>query len=172
MWVKKRSTEGKNLLFGSYSLGKSQEIISILNEMGIVPVVHPKVAHFSSIYNRHGHDLQYVESGTDEGNKMLSNRFVAIMPPNLINPEFLSSMQKVTNYKIAGALLTGWGMMYNFGSKGIEKVFPMSDHADFYQVIDYVKKSGAKKVFTVHGYSNELAAYLKKNLKVDARSLE
>lgn len=170
-WVKERSRAGRNLVFGSYSLGKSQEIISILNDMGVVPVVHSKIAHYSNIYNNHGHELAFVESGTSEGNKMLSNRFVAVMPQNLVDAGFISAMEEATGRYISAALLTGWGAMYNFAGKGVERVFPMSDHADFYQILDYVKQSKAKNVFTVHGYERELASYVQKKLGVKARPL-
>ncbi|MEM0372808.1 MAG: MBL fold metallo-hydrolase, partial [archaeon] len=102
-WVKEKSRSGRNIVFGSYSLGKSQEVISILNEMGIVPVVHPKIAHYSSIYNRHGHSLSFVESGTSEGNKMLSNRFVAVMPQNLVDAGFISAIEEATGRFISSA---------------------------------------------------------------------
>ncbi|NYZ80203.1 hypothetical protein H0N95_03075 [Candidatus Micrarchaeota archaeon] len=171
-WVKERSKAGRNLVFGSYSLGKSQEIISILNDMGVVPVVHSKIAHYSNVYNKHGHELAFVESGTSEGNKMLSNRFVAVMPQNLVDAGFISAMEEATGNYISAALLTGWGSMYNFSSKGIEKVFLMSDHADFYQILDYVKQSRAKRVLTVHGYESELAGYIQKKLGVDAKPLK
>ena len=171
-WVKINSRQGKNLVFGSYSLGKSQEIISILNEMGIVPVVHPKIAEFSRIYNKHGHSLAFLESGTEDGNKTLSNRFAAVMPQNLIDSSFLSSMQGVTGCKIAAALLTGWGTLYNFSSRGIEKVFIMSDHADFYQIMNYIKQSKAKEVFTVHGYQKELAKHIQARVGINARPLK
>lgn len=39
-WVK--SNENKNLIFGSYELGKAQALIKILNECGVTPIVSEK----------------------------------------------------------------------------------------------------------------------------------
>lgn len=171
-WTKHTLKKGNNVVFGAYALGKSQEAIHMLNEMGFVPVVHPKVAEFSRIYNNHGKNLEFVESGTDEGNKLLANRFVSIMPSNLINYDYLKAMREVTGHKVSASLLTGWGMRFSFQSKGIERVFILSDHADYYQIMDYVEKSKAKKVYTVHGYENELAKNITEKLKIKAKPLK
>ncbi|MEM0372807.1 MAG: MBL fold metallo-hydrolase RNA specificity domain-containing protein, partial [archaeon] len=60
---------------------------------------------------------------------------------------------------------------YSFAGKGIERVFPMSDHADYYQIMEYVRRSRAKRVFTVHGYERELAVLIQKKLGVEAKPL-
>ena len=170
-WVNEKQQKGNNILFGSYALGKSQEVIKTLNNLGIKPVVHPKIAHFSEIYNKHNHNLEFVSSESPEAHGFLRKQFTAIMPQHQINKELISAVS--TNGRdTSAALLTGWGSLYSFASKGIERVFPLSDHADFKQLIDYVEQSDPHQVFTVHGYEKEFALEVKKRLGIPACSLK
>ena len=60
------------------------------------------------------------------------------------------------------AALTGWAL--DPGTRfrlGVDEAFPFSDHADFEGLLDYVGKTGARKVLTVHGFAKELAACLR-----------
>jgi putative mRNA 3-end processing factor len=162
-WVKGCLRAGKNVMFGAYPLGKSQEIIAILNSFGVEPAVHSQIAAGCDIYRRNGVKLDYHEQGTD-------GQFVAVVPNRLLDADFAHVMAAQTKRKTATALATGWGSLWNF--PGVERVFLLSDHADFYQLMDYVKRSGARKVFTVHGYTEEFAKEVNHRLGVDARPLE
>ena len=42
-----------------------------------------------------------------------------------------------------------------------DAAFPLSDHADFPSLVRYAKATGAARVFTVHGFAEELAAALR-----------
>jgi len=157
-WVKNNQKNDILSLIGAYSLGKSQEIIKILNQEGIVPSVHPKIAEYCKIYEQNGIKLKYSCSKTEPLND------VVIIPPHLINKVLIRSIEQVTKKKTKASMVTGWGAMYDFKTKGIEKTFILSDHADFYQIIEYIKATKPKKVFTVHGYSEELAEYLNRRI--------
>ncbi|MFH0987235.1 MAG: MBL fold metallo-hydrolase RNA specificity domain-containing protein, partial [Candidatus Micrarchaeota archaeon] len=62
--------------------------------------------------------------------------------------------------------------MYSFMGKGVEKVFTFSDHSDYAGLMNYVEQSGAKKVYTVHGYEKEFARAVQAKLKVQAAPLK
>jgi Cft2 family RNA processing exonuclease len=67
-------------------------------------------------------------------------------------------------------MATGWGLLYTFPY--VDKVFCLSDHSDFYQLLDYVKQSEARTVYTVHGYEEEFAKELRRRLKINAKPLK
>jgi Cft2 family RNA processing exonuclease len=52
------------------------------------------------------------------------------------------------------AVLTGWaidrGRRY---FNGVDQAIPLSDHADFSELLEYVRKARPKKVYTVHGFA-------------------
>jgi putative mRNA 3-end processing factor len=39
---------------------------------------------------------------------------------------------------------------------------PLSDHCDFEELVRVVERSGAEQVYTVHGFSEDLARHLRK----------
>ena len=59
-------------------------------------------------------------------------------------------------------MLTGWAMepgcRYRYRA---DAAFPLSDHADFPDLIELVKRVGPKRVFTVHGFAAEFATTLR-----------
>ena len=46
----------------------------------------------------------------------------------------------------------------------------MSDHCDYDELVDMVKKSGAEQVYTIHGFVDEFAESLRK-IDINAQSL-
>ncbi|NBZ97122.1 MAG: hypothetical protein EBR40_12010 [Proteobacteria bacterium] len=48
--------------------------------------------------------------------------------------------------------------------------FPLSDHADHGELIEHVEETGARKVYTVHGFTEEFAGDLRA-LGIDALAL-
>ncbi len=180
-WVEEKKEKGNNILFGSYSLGKSQELIKILNLIGVKPFVSSSIAAYSDVYVKNGVDLNYSVYGEaskaglyvsfEAGEEMKADSFVAIVPPHLINKQLLKSFS-FNGRETSAALLTGWGSLYSFASKGVEKVFALSDHADFNQLISYVEKAEPNLVYTVHGYTKQFAKEVKKRTGIPAYPLK
>ena len=180
-WVEEKKEKGVNIVFGGYSLGKSQELIKILNLIGVKPFVSSTIADYSSVYVKNGVDLSYSVYGEaskqglyvslEAREKMNSDSFVSIVPPHLINKQLLKSFS-FNGRETSAALLTGWGSLYSFASKGVERVFALSDHADFNQLISYVEKAEPNLVYTVHGYTKQFAREVKKRTGVPAYSLK
>jgi putative mRNA 3-end processing factor len=58
-------------------------------------------------------------------------------------------------------MLSGWAIdrsaRQSFGS---DEAIPLSDHADFAQLVSYAEATGARRIFTVHGFAEELAQAL------------
>lgn len=60
------------------------------------------------------------------------------------------------------AILTGWAT--DSGSKGwfeVDEAIPLSDHADFSELMEYARKADPQKIYTVHGFP-EYSEYLRK----------
>jgi Cft2 family RNA processing exonuclease len=168
-WV--RQNQNKNIVFGAYALGKSQELIKILNELSLTPIVHSYTYQVSKIYEKNGVKMGgFVNAETQEAQEMMRDPFVAIVPNRLIKPDFLEGLAGQTRRETLSAMATGWGLLYTFPY--VDKVFCLSDHSDFYQLMDYVKQSEAKTVYTVHGYEEEFAHELRRRLKINAKPLK
>ncbi len=50
---------------------------------------------------------------------------------------------------------TGWG------ARGVSECFRLSDHAGFTDLIRFVKECNPKRVFTIHGFSDDFASFLR-----------
>lgn len=153
-------SDGETPILLAYSLGKSQELLAILNGSGMEVAVHRSIGVMSAVYEKHGVDLgQYtLWNGKNHGGKVL------IIPPNS-----RTSSQKIE--KSRSAVISGWAMdpsaIYRHQCQA---AFPLSDHADHGELIEHVEETGAKRVFTVHGFTEEFAGDLR-YLGIDALAL-
>jgi hypothetical protein len=70
------------------------------------------------------------------------------------------------------AYISGWaldrGAAWRFGT---HTCFPLSDHADYPELMEYVERTGARTIHTLHGFAEEFAADLRLR-GYDARSLK
>lgn len=140
-WAVKEVIEGRNPVIGAYLVGKSQEVIAILNKYTNLEVsVSKRIARVSEAYERFG--LRYTDS-TGSSTVHVTHR---VAESNV-------------------ARVTGWAL---FSRR--ESDFPLSAHADFYDLLSIVEYSNPKKVFTIYGFAREFADTLKK-IGIDAEHL-
>lgn len=163
-WIKQQLDQDKFVVLAGYSVGKAQELTKFVNEyLGITPLVYEKIFNANKAYESNGVKLgNYIKL-----NHNLNESNVLILPPVMLNPYLLQAVQHSVGRKVVSALATGW-----INRKSFSKIFPLSDHADFEQLIQYIKESKAKTVLTHHGFSRDLANYARRKLKVNARCLK
>ena len=162
-WLKQNKKQGKFSLLAGYSLGKAQELTAICSRVaGISPIVHERVFENNKIYEKFGVKLgNYLKLDHN-----LKDSSVLIMPPSLVDRHLLQALEISTQKKIASAIATGWPYRRCF-----DMVFPLSDHADFKQLVQYVQQSSPKLVLTTHGFEKEFSRYVQRRLKIPSRPL-
>jgi len=159
-FCKQSLSAGETPILLAYSLGKSQELLAILAGSGLEVVVHRSVSVMSAVYEKHGVHLgKYsVWNGKNHLGKVL------IIPPNS-----RASSQKLE--KSRSAVISGWAMDSSAIYRNrCDAAFPLSDHADHGELIEHVEETGAKRVFTVHGFTEEFAGDLR-HFGIDALAL-
>ncbi len=161
-FVKEKSKKGFVVLAG-YSLGKAQELTSVINQYaGLAPIVHESIYDNNEVYEKHGVKLgQYLKLDHN-----LDESPVLIMPPSLVN----HNLKQVLEYSLHKPVFTGMATGWDYRN-GFDATFPLSDHADFSQLIEYVKQSEPKLVITMHGFEKEFANYVQRRLGIAARPL-
>jgi DNA ligase 1 len=141
------------ILFG-YSLGKAQEILAALNGSGLRILLHPSVYRITKLYEELRQPLP--EYFPYEENRTAG--CVVICPPTANRTRLV---QRIKNRRTA--ILTGWALnpatIYRYQC---DAAFPLSDHADYPDLIKYVELIQPKRVFTVHGFAREFAADLRR----------
>lgn len=138
-----------------YSLGKSQEIVCALVRVGMTPMLHAAVHKMTEIYRKLRPDFP---CGYEkyEANKLEGK--VLICPPSASRSAMVTGIKNRRT-----AVLTGWAI--EAGSKfryGCDAAFPLSDHADYEDLVRYVELVKPKRVLTLHGFASEFAADLRR----------
>ncbi len=128
----------------AYSLGKAQEVMKILGDRGFGLLVHQSVHEIARIYEETGMPLGDYELYTGR----VWSGHVLICPPQV---RYERSIRAIRGRRTA--FVTGWAMgRRNRYLTGFDRVFPLSDHADFNELIDYVKLADPGKVLVTHGF--------------------
>jgi putative mRNA 3-end processing factor len=152
-----------------YALGKAQEITRILTDAGFPVTEHGAVNNLSDVYEHHGVALgarrRYAAVDFKGPRALpLEERGVLVAPPNVARSGFVEHFEKKLTIMCSGwSLLSGAKFRY-----GVDHVLPLSDHADFDELMEIVERVGPKKVLTLHGFS-EFAEHLR-GLGIDAET--
>jgi DNA ligase 1 len=145
-----------------YSLGKSQEVLSGLAQAGLPLMLHGAVYKLTRLYEEFGHTFpayERYEAGAARGK-------VLLCPPNVINSALLRNLGRSRT-----AILTGWAVDPNCRYRyQCDAAFPLSDHADFPDLLEMVKRVQPKKIFTLHGFAADFAQTLRE-MGHDAQAL-
>ncbi len=162
-WIKKQLALNRFVVLAGYSIGKAQELTAFVNEyLGIAPIVHERIYENNKVYEKHK-----IKLGTYyKLDHNINDSDILIIPPSLCNAHLLQAIGFSLNRKVASAKATGWQYKSFF-----DRIFPLSDHADFNQLVEYVKLAEPKLVLTMHGFAKEFASYVRRRLKIPARTL-
>jgi DNA ligase-1 len=144
---------GVPILLG-YSLGKAQEILCALLKANLTPMLHGSVFNMTEIYRALKPDfpdgyLRY--SAENVAGKVL------VCPPSA-NRSIMTT--RIKNRRTA--VLTGWaldpGATYRYQ---VDAAFPLTDHADYPDLLRYVELVQPQRVLTLHGFAAAFARDLR-----------
>ncbi|MDB6164880.1 MAG: ligase [Lacunisphaera sp.] len=140
------------VLFG-YSLGKSQELLQALGRANLPAMLHPSTHRLTKVYEQLGmvfpaHEL--FDAAKAAGHVLLCPPQSATWTP----------LRKLEHKRTA--MITGWamdpGVIYRYQC---DAAFPLSDHADFADLLTFVECVQPKRVLTLHGFAREFAQTLR-----------
>jgi len=129
-------------IFLGYNLGKAQEILHLLAPLSRPMMIHGTGHKLSSVYDNHGIDLgdyHPYDRETCEGN-------ILVCPSSALSNGFASNVAKKRI-----AYCSGWASLESRRTQlTVDKLVPLSDHLDFYELIDFCKSLTPKKVYVTH----------------------
>ena len=153
---------GKTPVLLAYSLGKSQELLKLLAAQPEPVLLHEETWKITRIYERYGHHFPPHDRLQDDS----PDHAIVIWPPHRHR-----DLHARIRRPFAAAVVSGWAIdprcHYQFGA---ESAFPLSDHADFPELLELVRQVSPTRIFTVHGYAADFAQTLR-DLNHDARAL-
>lgn len=140
------------VLYG-YSLGKSQELLSGLAEARLPVMLHPQAHRLTQVYEELG--VAFPPYHLFEAASLAGH--VVICPPQAPGSPFLRQIPSRRT-----ATITGWAIDPGtpFRSQ-CDAAFPLSDHADFEDLLRYVELVQPRRVLTLHGFASDFARTLR-----------
>jgi DNA ligase 1 len=145
--------EGEVPVLLGYSLGKAQEILCALDGAGLTPMLHGSVFQMTRIYEQFGQAFCKYEryKPSEVAGKVL------ICPPSANRSRML---EKIPRKRVA--MISGWAVEPNAIYRyQVDAAFPLSDHADYDDLLRYVDLVQPKRVLTLHGFAAEFARDLR-----------
>jgi len=146
-------SKGSKPVVQVWRLGKSQELLHLLLGEGFDVAAEESVYRIARIYEEGKVDFpgtyRCFDGSWPEGQ-------VLICPPGRKNQVGLDGQRGLRFLELTGWAAGGgqpWG-------RRADSSLPYSDHADFNELVEYVKLVGPKQVYTVNGFP-ELAAHLR-----------
>ena len=154
-------SRGIPVILMGYSLGKAQILMSLFGTWKPL-FVHDDIFKFNEIYKNFGillEDSCFLTSAIKK-ELLMKKPWVLIYPLTNGRHYFISYLKE--KYGAVTIGFSGWATNKNYCNiMNLDYAIPFSDHCDFNELIEVVKKSKPKKVFTVHGFQKEFAHYLK-----------
>lgn len=123
----------------AYALGKSQEVTRLLTDRGIPVLQHRDIYAVSRVYEACGVSLgrhELLQATVEPG-------WAVVVPPRART----ASIERAVHIAV-----TGWAL--DPGAKyrlRVDHALPLSDHADYGELIEAVERVGARKVYCTHG---------------------
>jgi DNA ligase-1 len=141
------------ILFG-YSLGKAQEILAALFGSGFRILLHPTIFRMTKLYETLQDRLPPYSVFRAED----LPGSVFICPPSANRTRLVQSIKSRRT-----AMLTGWALNPGVNHRfQCDAAFPLSDHADYPDLLKYIELVQPRRVFTLHGYASEFAEDLRR----------
>jgi Cft2 family RNA processing exonuclease len=134
---------GRTPVIHAYPLGKSQEVTRLITQAGVPVLQHPEIFAISQVYRECGVDLGDVRL-FDE--RLVPDAAVVTLP------------QQSRTFRLRGLrrpvsiAATGWAVDSSTKYRwGVDHALPLSDHADFDQLLEAAALVGAEEIYCVHG---------------------
>lgn len=127
----------------AYALGKAQEVTKLLTSHGIGVLQHPSVYEISQVYEVCGTPLGNVspfDGLPREGHAV-------VVPPSMHRGSNTQGLRRTCRISV-----TGWAHDSSWRrASGFDHAIPLSDHADFGELIETVERVGAREIYCTHG---------------------
>ena len=163
-------SKGIPVILMGYQLGKAQTITQLFGHWSPL-YFHDSVKEMNDLHNQLGVSLTEGMGHSEAQQKGFLDKkpWIMVAPMMSEKNKFLKEMK--SKYGAVTIGFSGWAKStkFNFGRR-TDYSIPMSDHCDFDELVNMVVKSGAEKVYTIHGFVEEFAEHLRK-LGINAQPL-
>lgn len=155
-------SKGVPVILMGYPLGKAQVLIDLFSSWG-PSYAHLSILKYNRVYRSFGVGLPELESyrEAEREGKLRMRPWVLFAPLMSGRSAWVSRMKR--EYGAVTVGFSGWAVNEGYRyAMGLDYAFPLSDHPDFDELTEFVKKCKPEEVYTVYGYSIEFARHLRR----------
>jgi putative mRNA 3-end processing factor len=162
---------GVPVILMGYPLGKAQLLTSLFGHWEPM-FVYDSIHKINSLYIKLGIPLKSTMKyslAEKRGLLRMNKPWVMIAPLTSARSSFVKMLKKIYGAITIG--FSGWAVnsRYKF-MMDLDYSMPMSDHCDYRELVEVVRASNAKKIYTFHGFSVDFASSLRR-MGFDAEAL-
>lgn len=157
--IAKLYSHGLPVILLGYSLGKAQILTSLFKHWQPI-YLHDSIYEINQAYRELGVDLidALPYSFAEEEGLLRKRPWLMIAPMQSARSKFIKEMR--SRYSAITIAFSGWATINRYSMH--DYTLPLSDHCDFDELLQVVKRCKPSKIYTVHGYVKEFAMYLNK----------
>jgi Cft2 family RNA processing exonuclease len=138
----------------AYAFGKAQEVATVLTEAGIPTVLHGAAWKLLPDYEAAG--LSFPLSRPYEQGPPAAGE-VLVAPPSCARTPMVRNLKR---RRIV--YCSGWALRAaSRADYDADVLLPLSDHADFEELLRHVADVGSRRVITLHGFAHDFARILR-----------
>ena len=157
-------SDGVSPVIYAYAMGKSQEVTRLLRDHGIAVYLHPHAFAIAQVYVQRGCDLGgfHLYQGPEE---------TPVNAAIIVPPQHHRAGQLPLPAGKRTISVTGWaaGPQAKY-RMGVDYAIPLSDHADFSELIEFAELVNPTTIYCTHGPVSFVQELVKRGH--DARPLE
>ena len=159
-WAVETIKTGRIPCLHVYAAGKAQEVIRLFNVYTHLPVVvNPRLDGVNEAHRKGGVSLEWHSASSHDGKTILDkDPCVYITTPN---------DRSHIGRRFARAYATGWALSLG----GSVTAFPLSSHADFDQLVSFVKACDPEQVYVFTGFAEEFGRAIRTRLGQSAKAV-
>ena len=167
-WMTNRD-RGKTSLLAGYSLGKSQRLLAELTRFTDERVLlHGALLDFVDMYRTAGIDMLPTEYVTDQPVDTDYSGDLVVCPPSALSSNWTRRFEDYSD-----GFASGWMRVRGVRRRrGYDAGFVMSDHADWPQLLQTVRDTGASCVYATHGKTDAFVRFLREEMGIEAHPLD
>lgn len=158
-WWDECRDESKTALLFCYALGKAQRLLAELHKLCPERTVylHGATMPLTELYAREGIAMLPFEAVSSMPKEYSFAGDLVLAPPSAHRSPWMKRFKAVST-----GFASGWmAIRGNRRRRGYERGFVLSDHADWPELLQTIRETGAKKIYVTHGSKETLAHYLR-----------
>jgi len=163
--IQKYIEEDIPVILMGYALGKAQMLYHAFSHLSDNVILHESNAKINTLLAEKKVDgaieATTYQDAKSEGLLEKTKDWIFFTPLQSGRNEFHSSLKNKFNAKLFA--FSGWSISPNYKYQmAVDHAIPISDHADFSELIEICEKCNPREIYTVYGPKIQLAAELRK----------